>query len=299
MSDIDKIYYCNHCKNFLGELEELLFVEEGTSKGFCSEDCIEKFYQHLVDHFENLDKEYRKELGLSEESCLKFVGKPKLMEMVLSSPNEIWHTSNEIQEEYFSFIRKVTQKGEDPFYLIIICLIYDNKPSFILSATATRDNALIDKYRGEKKLDNNMVSTGEELGDVEEGFQTVEIEEELLEAIELKKSQLLANLLEERSPSDIPFERFNMYDEFIEDTLQQPDEVYKDTDEEGDIILTYIKAHELNGISFYYFCVCMKYEKALKEGIETLLPIITFPSLDGEIYDIYKRGVKVTGPLKN
>ncbi len=176
MSDIDKIYYCNHCKNFLGELEELLFVEEGTSKGFCSEDCIEKFYQHLVDHFENLDKEYRKELGLSEESCLKFVGKPKLMEMVLSSPNEIWHTSNEIQEEYFSFIRKVTQKGEDPFYLIIICLIYDNKPSFILSATATRDNALIDKYRGEKKLDNNMVSTGEELGDVEEGFQTVEIE---------------------------------------------------------------------------------------------------------------------------
>lgn len=299
MSEQTKIYYCNHCKTFLDDLEDLLFVEEGTSKGFCSENCIEKFYQHLVDHFEENDKKIREELDLLDEDCLQFVGKPKLMEMVLSSPIEIWHTDNDLQEEYFCFIRKVTEKGVEPFFLIITCLVYDNKPSFILSATASRNEELLGHYRKEKKLDNKIISELSEDEDIEEGFQTVEIEEELLEAIELKKSQLLANLLEERSPSDIPFEKFNMYDTFIEDTLQNPDEVYKKKDDEGDVILTYIKAHELNGISFYYFCVCMKYEKGLKEGLETLLPIITFPSLDGEIYDIYKAGIKVTGALKN
>ena len=61
MTDESKVYYCNHCKSFIDELEDLLFVEEGNSKGFCSENCIEKFYQHLVEFFEERDKEYRED----------------------------------------------------------------------------------------------------------------------------------------------------------------------------------------------------------------------------------------------
>lgn len=298
MSKDNKLYYCNHCKTFLDKLEDLLFVEEASSRGFCSENCIEKFYQHLVDHFEEKDKNLRGEFDILEEDCLKYVGKPKLMELVLSSPHEMWHFDNEIKEEYFCFIRKVAEKGSDPFHLIVVCMIFDNKPSFILSATATRNENLLAHYRSGKELETEHVvdPTTDELS---EGFQTVELEEEVIESIELKKSQLLANLLEERSPSDIPFEKFMMYDDFVEETLQNPDEVYKRQDDEGDNILTYIKAHELNGISFYYFCVCMRYEKAMKEGIETLLPILTFPSLDGEICEIYRKGEKVTGALKN
>lgn len=294
------LYYCNHCKKFLPELEDLLFVEEGNNRGFCSEGCIEKFYQHLVDYFESREKDYREELSLNQEDCLQFVGKPKLMELALASPQEIWHSKNQLQEEYFNFIRRVSENGHEPFYLIVTCLIFDNKPSFILAATATRDAKLLEKYKTESKLEGRVSSTNEENSEeIVEGFQTVEIEEELLESIELKKSQLLANLLEERSPSDVPFERFDLYDAYIEETLQHPDEVYESKDDEGDTLLTYIKAHELNGTSFYYFCVCMKYGKELKEGIETLLPILTFPSLDGEIYEIYKKGIKVTGALKN
>lgn len=298
MIDQKKLYYCNHCKSFLDNLEDLLFVEEASSRGFCGESCIEKFYQHLVDHFEEEDKSLRAEHDLLDEDCLKFVGKPKLMELTLSSPQQMWHFENEIKEEYFCFIRKVTQKGEDPFHMIIVCMIFDNKPSFILSATATRDERILNYYRSGKELETETV-VDPETDELTEGFQTVELDDEALESIELKKSQLLANLLEERSPSDIPFERFTMYDDFAEDTLQNPDEVYKRLDDEGDNILTYIKAHELNGISFYYFCVCMRYEKAMKEGIETLLPILTFPSLDGEICEIYRSGEKVTGALKN
>lgn len=299
MTDESKVYYCNHCKSFIDELEDLLFVEEGNSKGFCSENCIEKFYQHLVEFFEERDKEYREELSISKEDCLKFVGKPKLMELVLASPHEVWRSANDLNEEHFNFIRKVSEKGIEPFFLIATCLIFDNKPSFILAVTATRNENLMEIYQKDKLVDEPLKLAVDKAEDAEEGFQSVEVEEELIESIELKKSNFLASLLEERSPSDIPFEKFNMYDEFIETTLQEPDEVFIDTDEEGDKVLTYIKAHELNGTSFYYFCLCMKYETSQKEGMETLLPILTFPSLDGELYEFYKKGTKLTGALKN
>ena len=96
-----------------------------------------------------------------------------------------------------------------------------------------------------------------------------------------------------------PFEKFDIYDEFVEATLQSPDEVFKRVDEEGDNILTYIKAHELNGISFYYFCICMKFETHWGQDTETVIPIISFPSLDGELYRKYRSGDLITGNLKN
>jgi hypothetical protein len=296
LTDESNVYYCNHCKTIIEQLEDLLFVEDGNSKGFCSENCIEKFYQHLVVYFEDRDKEFREELSLLEEDCLKFVGKPKLMELVLSSPHEVFRITNDLKEEYFHFIRKVSEKGSEAFSLIATCLIFENKPSFILAVTATRNEKLIAHYQKGQIVDRPLSL---EVPVDDEGFQSVEVDEELIESIELKKSIFLAGLLEERSPSDIPFEKFNMYDEFIEKTLQEPDEVFLDTDEEGDKVLTYIKAHELNGTSFYYFCLCMKYEAPEREGMETLLPILTFPSLDGELYEHYKKGTKLTGALKS
>lgn len=302
MKKTNIFYYCNNCKKILTDLEELLFVEESSPRGFCSEDCIETFYQHLVDHFEKIDKNLRIKLILPEEDCLHFVGKPKLMELTLSNPHEVWHFENDINEKYFIFHRECKEKSVKPFTMIVICMVFSNKPSFILSATATRSTELLEHYRQGEKFEVALIegdSLPKQIDPPENGLQSIEINEEQLEELELKKSQLLANLLEERSPSDIPFERFNIYDDFIEETLNRPDEIYTRRDDEGDNILTYIKAHELNGISFYYFCVCMKLNKDNEEGLETLLPILTFPSLDGEIYEIYKRGEQVTGSLKN
>ena len=54
------IYYCNHCKKIFSKLDDLLFVEDGTSKGFCSEYCIESFYTPIIVHYEEREKELEK-----------------------------------------------------------------------------------------------------------------------------------------------------------------------------------------------------------------------------------------------
>ena len=56
-----------------------------------------------------------------------------------------------------------------------------------------------------------------------------------------------------RKFSGIPFEKFSLYEDYFDTTLENPDEVYLRRDSEGDEIYTYIKAHEQDGVSFYYF----------------------------------------------
>ena len=130
-------------------------------------------------------------------------------------------------------------------------------------------------------------------------LDSLEIEPEVVQAIENKKSIILASLLEERSGLDIPYESFQEYERFFKDTLELPDEVYNSTDDEGDDVYTYIKAHQHKGDTFYYFVICVGLGKSYNVSDEALLPVISFPSLDGDLYNSYKKGKLVAGALKS
>ena len=47
------------------------FIEEQSSKGFCSEQCIEDFYAPLILHFESLEIKHRKLLGIEHETIFQ------------------------------------------------------------------------------------------------------------------------------------------------------------------------------------------------------------------------------------
>jgi hypothetical protein len=81
--------------------------------------------------------------------------------------------------------------------------------------------------------------------------------------------------------------------------MMDPDEIFKKNDDEGDIIYTYIKAHDREGVSFYYFIVCYRISEGDEANTDTLVPIISFPSVDGEMYRLYKDGELISGSLKN
>ena len=73
------VYICNQCKKLISDIEELLFVEENSPRGFCSEKCIEGFYTPLFNHFENAVKKYREELKLEDEECLELLRTQSLL----------------------------------------------------------------------------------------------------------------------------------------------------------------------------------------------------------------------------
>lgn len=301
MSSISPIYHCSECKKIIEDIEQLLFVEENSNKGFCSESCIEKYYASLIDYFELQEKKVRKKHGLNDEPCLVYVGKQSYMESVLSRPKQIWKMTNDLGEEFYSFIgefKEAKTNFQNTFYLIIVCSVYDARASFIFSATATKDRNILKEFQfGEAIADPKAFVA--ETPDISEKTTALDVAPEAMEFLESKKSSYLAQLLEERSVADIPFEKFPLYEDFFDLTLENPDEVYHTKDSEGDEIYTYIKAHEQSGVSFYYFILLVKIDRRWSPEEDMLLPIVSFPTVDGEIYNKYKEGEQLSGALKN
>lgn len=291
------VYFCSHCKKPLHDIEDLLFVEEGSSRGFCGENCIENYYAPIVAWFEKSERELRSLMKIESEDCQTLVSDPSVMDKVLNKPDEIWRVQNELGEDTYTFIR--TFNAEKPFHVVVLCYLFERQPSFILLATCTRIPLLMEKFR----RGDQVVNVDEFLskGDLPSGAVDLELEAEALTAIEAKKSSFLARLLQDRSPADIPFEKFSLYENFFTSTLEDPDEIYTYEDDDGDDLFTYIKAYDQGGVSFYYFIVCVEFERDQESDGETrrVIPLIAFPTLDGDLYRIYKSGKLISGNLKN
>jgi len=290
-----KIYFCSHCKKILRSVDDLYFVEEGVNRGFCSEKCIEDYFNPIVQYFESSEKELRKEWSLLEESCLSYIGDPTYMNQLIQLPTEVWVTANDLGESYFTFIKELKDSKDLTFYMFMICSVFQDKASFIFMASATYSEDYLNEFKIGEKEDDVTAFVEQAVGAQEESIEN----SELIVELENKKSQLLARLLEERSPADIPFEQFPLYEEYLDETLTSPDEVYSKKDDENDTIITYIKAHARNGTSFYYFVVCLKVDGSSSEGETSIAPILTFPSVDGELYKAYQEGEQLSGRLNN
>lgn len=298
-----QLYYCSHCRKILPSLDEMLFVEEGTPRGFCCEKCIEDFYAPVVLYFEQLEKKYRQELKLSQEACLNLIHAPRtddsesawslLMDEAIRYPDEIYRSENKLKEEHFYLIKHFERENFGKFSIIVLSFLFDQQVSFILAATVTASDKMLNRYRiGEKiKVDIQQKQ--------EQGISKIDVDPEIMELLEVKKSAVLADMIDQRSPADIPIESFNLYDDYFVPTLEEPDEIFLSVDKDGDEIYTYIKAHDREGVSFYYVIMCLKYQSNLTNAQDTVLPIIAFPTVDGEQYRNYRRGTLVSGHLKN
>ena len=90
-----------------------------------------------------------------------------------------------------------------------------------------------------------------------------------------------------------------MYDEYLRETLESPDEIYK-SDDDGDITLTYIKSFQLDNTNFFYIVLGGEYETSEDNVDEkVMIPILGFPSVDNKLYPHYTKGKKVLNNLKN
>lgn len=271
-------------------------MEEGQPRGFCSEGCIEKFYAPLIEGLEKIEVDLRAEYKLAGEDCLEFVGRPKDMEAVIRKPSEVWRAENILKEEVYTFITELRDNHNRSYWVILLCSVFDHRPSFILLATTTRDKRLKAHFEIGEKV-QNLEAFHEAIERPER--QSMDVEPELVESIERKKANYLADLLDRHSPHDIPIEDYMMYEKFFESTMSAPDEIYQFNDEEGDTIYTYIKAHAEGAVSFFYFILCMPVGEGEEVDTQAVVPVIAFPTLDADIHRAYKQGTLISGALKN
>lgn len=288
------LYTCYSCRSIHTDLQDLLFVEERSSKGFCKEECIEDFYRPLLKHYENYEMTLRKTHNLEDETVLLGVSEEEAMARLISSPDEIWRLTNDLGEEIYSYIKVVNRA-----YFIVLCTSYKNEPSYVFLTTKTNEQKILDAFRiGEK------VSL--EVG----------VSRDLEEIIERKKSEVLARLLEVSTADDISMDQYILYHDLFQPTMEEADEIFEYKDSHGDLLLTYTKSFNRNNEAIFYIVVCLKENssslKNLNVDLETLasdeeraanlmsiFPIISFPTRLGTVYKEFKQGKLLSGHLSN
>lgn len=268
----------------------MLFVEENSTTCFCSEACIEKFYAPLISHYSNKINQVRSDLHLNDDDSLFLMEDPNVVDKLLTTPDEIWKVTNRLGEEIYSYIKTFTKNGKN-FYLLSICFVFNKLPSFVLAITATSNDYLKQQFQFgiQINIKEHLANAGLPSSD--------DIDPEILEQIELKKSHMLAFHLSHRKEVDIPYEAYEMYVEFIESTLENPDEAYSSVDDHGEDHITHIKAFDRDGISFFYIAICIKV--SVDEDSDLMIPVYSFPTIDGALCDVYRNGNKISGNLKN
>lgn len=296
-----KVYFCTNCRKRVDKVQNLLFVEE-SKRGFCSESCIVEFFSPYMEAFDHEELEFRHMLGLeSSEVGAEIFQDRELFDQVLYYPGEVWYEKNEIQEEFYTHILSFGE-GNKYFY-IITCTYFEGEPSFVFFKTVTQSSALVDMYRKQKRIDDNFASAdvGKSTEDDEEaGEELTEINlpAEMVEDLELKKSEYLAVYLERRQDHDLPIEDFPRYEQFLGLTLEDADEEYLTEDDAGDEVMTFIKSFQMNGIFFFYIACCVRITLS-QVGDKVMIPILSFPSIDQQLYKYYAVGQRKNEKLTN
>ncbi len=284
-------YFCTNCNEEVAKIDNLLFVEESHTRGFCSEICIMEHYKPLLSFFSNLEIKFKNELNIDEfDDYTGYYNDNDLLSSLTNEPdNEIEYIS-EIDSSYFLHIKFFSELN---VYFLIICSHYDKKASFIYSKLITKDKKLVSKYE-------DFFSREQNHDEINNKLESVKIPDEALEDLEQKKSEQLALLLERRKDADIPFETFSVYDDYLTLTLEDPDSIFNFEDEAGDELVNYIKSFQKFRKDFYYVVTCQKLEITDEGSTKlALLPVISFPSIDKDLYKFYAIGESETGRLKN
>lgn len=285
----DKLFFCKNCKGIKYNLEDLLFVEESSTNYFCSEACIEKFYAPIIKHFSDKLFKLRQDLNCFEDEILTKLEDPSYVDRMLSDPDEIYLIQNQLGEQIYSYAKHFDYNGEK-FSLLALCFVYNKYPSFVLSLTVSQNDYIIGQFKYGQKV--------ESIDDFKKPMQgEFDVDPELIEQIEHKKSTLLAEHLERRQEVDIPFENFDIYMEFVDKTLNEADEIFKTTDRVSESYLTYIKAFDRDGISFFYIVICL--QTTVDEENDLVIPVFSFPTIDGKLSEYYRKGEMISGNLRN
>lgn len=279
------LYYCTECKLIVPSLDKLLFIEDESNKGFCSESCIEDYYYPFIRHFDQLEINLRARLGLQNEAIpLSKLEEKDQVDNVMAAPSEVFSVENELGEKIFTYFRHYPD-----YTAVILCKVYKGEGSFIFLNTRTRSREFLAELR----------SGGTNEAKEQTLNQMDEDDFNFMQLLEVKKSSLLADLLMKRKDSDISFEEFSDYEFCFQECLDSPDEVFESKDNYGDLFFVYIKSFIKNGANFFYIISCLKRKDSEDEKSVSVFPVLAFPTNDVDIYAEWRTGKKIAGLIKN
>jgi phage-Barnase-EndoU-ColicinE5/D-RelE like nuclease2 len=232
----------------------------------------EDLYNHFAADIQLLEREFfalrSAEKDVPEESFASF---DRQLDPTLDDPDEIWEDTESLADRRVFIYMRVFEGGVTH---VAVSYLTEDTPSFVYLHFPTQDTALVEKYRRGQMVfhrSDHDVPSGALDGDA------------LFEKDELAVG-LYRAMLKLRSDKDIPESEFRRYADSRESTLEDADEIWRNADSLGNVLVSFVK--EFNeGEDFHYIVVTIE---DAPSGSHALL--FSFPTKDKSLVDRYRHG---------
>lgn len=261
------------------KIQELFVIDEEKNLVFDSENKIFDFFDKPIHSIEKKYLDLRKEDDFSDEEQTRL---EKYLDLTLAEPDEIWFS-----DTYFTkapihiFIKNfVVDKLVFDYVAIVFLSTKERNPTFVLSHFPSKHKELVNEFKFGAQIFSHEMEIKHFAG----------LEGDALSEDDSLAIGLCHSMMRIRSEKDIPLSDFGKFIEMREDTIQNPDEIWRTTDHLGNVLVYFIKENpdSENGCSFYVAITLEEESPNENSVIHTLL--FSFPSNDENLIDRYRQG---------
>lgn len=252
--------------------DEKIIIDEKNKLVFKSEAEVLKYFEKQI---ALLEKEF---LSLRPKKDFTDAQAAKLethLDATLDNPDEIWVDTKTIKANPLNIFIKRIREDEEEFHYIALTYVAQNTPTFVYLHFPTKSSEMVDQYRrGDQDQDraNNQVEMGCIEGDaLSEGDEL---------AVGLYKAMLVL-----RQDDDVPGKEFQGFAELREGAIEEPDEIWRNNDLDGNVLVNFIKDFSMSNEPLYYVVVTLEDSDSSSHAL-----LFSFPTKDESLVDRYRHG---------
>lgn len=255
--------------------KELIVIDEKGGLIFESEKALFGYFNPFI---HQLEEEYLKLRSDSDFNDDEQVELEHYLEVTLDEPDEVWQDQSTVKEfPLFHFIKKIEEGGEVFRYVATACLNQEEEvPTFVFIHFPTKDSRVVSAYqKGERVYDIQVEAAlnGSLDGDAIAEGDPVAV-------------GLYLSMMKVRSEKDIPEADFKKFADLREQTIEEPDEIWKKTDISGHVLVTFVREfNDYEEADLWYLVITQEDESA---SVHALL--YSFPTRDKSLVDRYRHG---------
>jgi hypothetical protein len=272
-----------------------IVIDEAKGLVFETERDMYDHFQPQIQMLESEVKTHRRDSDIAAKEYSKF---EPLLQQVIDDPDEVWEDVVSVHGakvtsyvgHYIAVVAgsdtEVSEKSvaaapndadeEQGVYYVALTYAVEGSPRFVYMHFPSNDMKLVDRFRRGELIYDRVAK------EVEQGA----VEGDALSEGDALAVGLYKAMLSLRSPGDILEEKFHDHEELREETIEEPDEIWRSTDLSGSTLVTFVKQFdegESDGI--WYLAVTVEDQTSSSHAL-----LFSFPTNDENLVDRYRHG---------
>lgn len=274
-------------------LKNPIVIDEANGLVFQTE---REMYSHFQPQIQMLESEVKTHRAADDIKVDEFEKFEPLLQQVIDDPDEVWEdvvsvhgakvtsyvghfvavTPDSVTEVDEITAAKTSGPEEEGIYYVALTYAVEGSPRFVYMHFPSNDIKLVDRFRRGELVYDRVAK------EVEQGA----VEGDALTEGDALAVGLYKAMLSLRSPTDIKEEHFHDHEELREETIEEPDEIWRSTDLSGSTLVTFVKQFdegESDGV--WYLAITVEDSTSSSHAL-----LFSFPTTDENLVDRYRHG---------